>query len=520
MNIFIILLPFIDLITSLTTRLFNFSISLGIIIKSLFLLYMLYYISFKTFSKYKKIGLFYIAFIFIYIIGYFVTKINYITLGNIKNELTYIVKLIYYPTLLPSLCCFFDDFKYSKKEISNLMLINLILYTIFLIIPLITKSGFDSYPNRLGGTIGWFYSANELSAILIMLFPFIYKVLNKNKFFVILPFIIILTISTIGTKASMIGLLIDSLILLIISLFSKKNKNRNWLFIILASLIFSFNIFVFYNSKSFSNLKTSIDIQEQENINEEKEDLEDLLKELESNNNSKLNKFMDKYGKAILSDRDIYFKITYLLYRKNYNINTLLFGVGYTNNKAINSKAIEKLIEIDPLDIYFHSGLIAIIIILLPFIYYLFKFIKNKKLNINIFFYTLMLGMIFCVSFISGHTLMAPAVSFYIVLYLILGYIELGFMNFDETKKIKKGKVSIYSLHLNFGGIERDICNKANILSKIYDVEIISVYKLNKEPFFKVDDKVSIKYLTNVIPNKLEFKEAKRRILFFKSFKY
>ena len=49
---------------------------------------------------------------------------------------------------------------------------------------------------------------------------------------------------------------------------------------------------------------------------------------------------------------------------------------------------------------------------------------------------------------------------------------------------------------------------KANILSKIYNVEIISLYKIN-EPKFDLNEKVKIKYLTqNIKPNKKEFLDA------------
>ena len=42
-----------------------------------------------------------------------------------------------------------------------------------------------------------------------------------------------------------------------------------------------------------------------------------------------------------------------------------------------------------------------------------------------------------------------------------------------------------------------------------YEIEIISTYKLFDTPVFKIDDKVTIKYLiTDMKPNKKEIKEA------------
>ena len=56
-------------------------------------------------------------------------------------------------------------------------------------------------------------------------------------------------------------------------------------------------------------------------------------------------------------------------------------------------------------------------------------------------------------------------------------------------------KITFLVLHLGYGGIENAIATLANLLSKDYDVEIISTYKLYSEPVFKINDKVKINYL-------------------------
>ena len=53
-------------------------------------------------------------------------------------------------------------------------------------------------------------------------------------------------------------------------------------------------------------------------------------------------------------------------------------------------------------------------------------------------------------------------------------------------------KVTILSLHLRVGGIEKAICSLANMLVDDYDVEIVNVYKLC-EPSFYIDERVQIK---------------------------
>lgn len=69
-------------------------------------------------------------------------------------------------------------------------------------------------------------------------------------------------------------------------------------------------------------------------------------------------------------------------------------------------------------------------------------------------------------------------------------------------------KVAIFSLHLGVGGIEKCVTSLANLLCDYYEVEIISTYKLNKEPAFDIDKRVKVKYLINDKPNRQELKSA------------
>ncbi|WP_279001214.1 PssD/Cps14F family polysaccharide biosynthesis glycosyltransferase [Thomasclavelia cocleata] len=71
-----------------------------------------------------------------------------------------------------------------------------------------------------------------------------------------------------------------------------------------------------------------------------------------------------------------------------------------------------------------------------------------------------------------------------------------------------KQKVTLLSLHLRVGGIEKAICSLANMLVDDYDVEIVNVYKLCK-PSFYIDERVKITYLsTDLKPNKENLKYA------------
>ena len=81
-------------------------------------------------------------------------------------------------------------------------------------------------------------------------------------------------------------------------------------------------------------------------------------------------------------------------------------------------------------------------------------------------------------------------------------------------------KITFLMLHLNYGGIERQVTTLANELSKKYDVEIISLYDiLEGESFYNLNDNVNVKYVFNYGPNKKEIIKCLKNfkvITFFK----
>lgn len=80
-------------------------------------------------------------------------------------------------------------------------------------------------------------------------------------------------------------------------------------------------------------------------------------------------------------------------------------------------------------------------------------------------------------------------------------------------------KVTILALHLGYGGIERAITDLANSLVNDYIVEVVSTYKVYDEPVNKLDRRVKVVYLSDLKPNKKEFKSALKRLRFISAFK-
>jgi len=86
-------------------------------------------------------------------------------------------------------------------------------------------------------------------------------------------------------------------------------------------------------------------------------------------------------------------------------------------------------------------------------------------------------------------------------------------------------KISILSLHLGYGGIEKSIVSLANLLSKKYNVEIAVCYKLYDKSVFDLDDSINVNYLNDstIVPNHKSLKSAihgKNIKKIFKEFAY
>lgn len=501
MQLFIMLLPFIDVITSLMTRNIDFPVTLGIVIKTIFLLYLTYYII-TTKSKYQKLSIINLAFIGFYIISYFIFKPDIINPKYLLTEFQFMFKLIYGPITFLGLLCFYDENNFSQKEMLNIFKYTLIIYVLLLIIPILTKTAYTTYPKDLKGYIGWFYAGNEIANIMILLYPATYLFISKKKFTFLISMPIIYTILLIGTKVSTFGVLALSIITFIFIVISNKFKLKKSSFyaliILLITIAFSFNSYAIYNYKY--NLEHNYK-EEQEEIVIEKENVNKV-------NNVRERMaviYNNRFFKALLSGRDMLLANTVSVYNDIDDDTSIFFGIGFSNTKEINNKNIAKLIEIDICDGYFHFGIFGLLIMMMPILLSIYIIITSKQkitlFSIYIFLIIILLGGI---STLSGHVFLAPAVSIYLVLYLLLLLNEYNALG--RNYKLKN-KVSILSLHLGYGGIEKSIVDQANMISERYEVEIVTLYNLIDNIPYNINKKVKIIYLSNLKPNKKEFLE-------------
>lgn len=380
-----LILPFIDLITSFTERINGNIVSIGTIFKGILILFSGIYILFITKSKYKKKSIIYYLLLSIFsIIHILIGNNSYVSSG------TQLIKFMFLPIIFIFLLNYNDDYKISYIEMKKILKYNVFFILTTILIAKLTNTGFNSYSDTVTtGVVGWYYSANEISGIITILFPlFLEDILKNNKYSFILVMYVIFMMMMLGTKTPLLGVLISLIALFIHILLKDKNKKN----IFKIVFFISYTVILFFNSSYLSNLNSGRYI---------------------STTN------------AVFSSRDIYLNNTTREYI-NHNLEEKLFGLGSTNNKVL-----EKYVEMDFYDLLYRFGIIGFIIFMIPFFKIVLKMMEYALSHLNNYNYDKMILILITmlsllIAFFAGHILSAPAVSIYFGITIIL------YMNIDK----------------------------------------------------------------------------------------
>ena len=422
--IFVLLGPILDLITGLCLHSLGINLTLGIIVRVLFLVFICI-ITLFTFKKknvlipYLIIGLYFI----LYTIGMLVFKDT-----NLFTEIQNLVKVFYFPILLVSIYSIKDEIR-----ISNLTLFTVLFtYLILIFIPTLLNLGYDTYEIAKVGTLGFFNSANEISGIISLLTPTMLIVLASSKNIIpklVLALIYIVVILMVGTKTPILALGITiGISVLYLWIKSIKAKNYKNVFISLfAVIILGISLLLVIPKTNFyKNIRIHLDYLELDSITEVFTDKELVDHFIFS---SRL-KFLDNKA-ALYNKSNTYLKI---------------FGIGYLNNYKAT-----KMIEMDYFDILFSHGIVGFIIFFGITVPILVKIVREKrKVDYEYVMNFTSLLLIIILAFFTGHIITAPSVSLLSIVLLL------------TLNTPKKKNLLFASKNLDLGGIEKASINLLN----------------------------------------------------------
>lgn len=451
LKIFIIFQPILDILTTISIYYIDISITIGIVIRVLFMIISLFFIFFGNKSYYKKPIIIYLLTVFTTIGTGFI--INYFNkpIFNIFVETQFAAKTAYFAIMLGSFLLIFDrkeDQQRNTFQLYKYIYIALTIVSLSVFVAVITGTSISSYEWLKQGFQGWFFSANELSAIVAISFPLVYlytlrKTTTFRHIFIWIPTLMIAILSTvIGTKVGFFAIVLTSFIMFCILLLNWLITRKQTTIIektLSIKLLFSGILLVILLSISpltpgYYNLSVDAPPPNQEDIDsgydfdESDPDADPNGNESAKSNRYELIELTNPLLNKILSSRQIYFTWQYNQIIRA-DTSQKLFGMGFAGNYTNNQKTI----EMDFFDIFFSYGIIGSLIILFPLLYltlivikHVFTNFKNVIMIENVgLSISILLGL--GIAFIAGHVWFAPAVNLYLAISMVILYTNLEF---------------------------------------------------------------------------------------------
>ena len=335
LNSFLLLHPIIDLLTSLCIKTFSIPITFGAGIRILFLLFTVYV---AVFIYKEKRLIWYYAAVAVYALLFVTSIFIYKDGNNLIGEIEGFIKTFYFPILLITIYM-----NRKKVNLNKHLIQTMSLYVILIFIPTIFSLGFDSYEITKKGTIGFFYSANEISAIISLLTPILVLYLLEDKINIpkiVFSIIYIVSILSLGTKTPLLSLIVTIIFLVIWILIKNKifkDLKKIYIFTLTSIAALTLGCIIIPHTSFYKNIETHLNFLEVDNIT-------DVFKDTQL-----IDHFVFSQRLTFLDNKKIIYD--------NLELPQQLIGIGYYED----SKEL-KMIEIDYFDISSHHGPIGFII--------------------------------------------------------------------------------------------------------------------------------------------------------------
>ena len=345
----------------------------------------------------------------------FNTALNYLLKDPyfLVQEVTYAIKTIYVIEMLLVYTAVFLSIKKRQdweKTIQRAIFFNISVIGIVMLLATITSTGNRSYETAVKqGHSGWFYSANDLSAILAISFGvmLLYSIQAKSKKWLYVPFLLLTAwaMMTVGTKVGLGALIIGlvaALFLTIIRLFLKKGSWLN-LAILAGTLLLSL-AYIPYSAIG-NNIGITFFQQtegDQSNSEEQKSTIaqQDMTYKVMSGRELFLKNVVSYYNEAPLLQKFI--------------------GMGPGGNY----KEKLKLIEMDFLDWFYGYGVVGFLLLMLPLLFFIVMILKGmfRRLQLvftpSFFMVGLSVVLALGIAAVAGHILLNPASGIYFAIFL------------------------------------------------------------------------------------------------------
>ena len=399
LTFFIIIQPFLDVITGLTVNILKVNIPFAPVVRLIFMLICIYYTLFiYKDKKYCKDLFIIFIYLFIFCLSILVYRKNYLV-----YEITNLLNSFYLPFILIGML---SMFKHKKIKLDiKIIVITYLIYIFFIIFPSLTHTAFSSYRDSKVGYVGWFPLANiignSLTILLPILFYYLFNLKKKLVLKLVITAVVLYVFASIGTKVPILGLFI-CIVFNLIYYYKKCFLNKKYKSIIISCIasifLFIISLIIIPKTSFYKNIEIHKNF-------------------LGINNYSEVftnYKFLDHF---VFSQR-LTFLSTIHNSNKDCGIFKKLVGIGYVKNYG--DEVSTKTIEIDYFDVFYQNGVIGTAVFFYVLISFFFRAFKNiKKSNLLNNEYRISMLLMILIAFFAGHMFISPAVAIYVALVLV-----------------------------------------------------------------------------------------------------
>lgn len=398
---FIISQPILDMMTSIMTIL-QMPITVGAIVRTLLIVCLLIFISYYLLiNKYHD-------YLFLWVCSFITVGTTFIINFFMKQpffifaELNFSLKTIYF------ICCLFFILIIVKEKVRVNRVISASTPIVALIVSIsfwiafITKTNVSSYTYDKTGYSGWFFSANELSVIILILLSLTLIHLHENRKHMPLLHLIAMTsllslLPMIGTKTAFAS---GAIVIITYSCYLLLSRTKR---IINTHFKYSFLaiVLLFFISTPITPIFSNATLHSGTEDNATETKLHD--------EQTVIHPFVNR----LLSSRDIYLQQTVKQFY-GLSFKRQLFGLGYGGNYVEEPK----LVEMDFFDLLFSYGYGGFFLLMMPFIIVIQQSFTFASF-IPPFIKQLAILLILGIAFLAGHVLFAPSVMTYFCLLLM-----------------------------------------------------------------------------------------------------
>ncbi len=433
--------PVIDMVTALLQKEPS-ATSVGVIVRMAFMIGLIIMVFFQPKSKLRTLTLVYVVGIVVYSAVFLSVMLWHKDSSVLFVEVKNIAKVFYFPLCFLSILTLLSRSKVSFNR--QVLVINAAVIAAILVIPTLFGVNFSSYSYNKFGSSGWFFSPNEISAIVTILLPFVFEAALKDrtqKVRLLYLGAYLIAILVLGTKVPSVGIVIMIALTAITTLRTilkakstltvSKRMPQLLVFVTVLSMV------AFLQFKTVSNQYVPIwDPDDIPVTTVPKDNVDDIDPSVAFYKT--LEPYQIKLMNLVFSSRDRYFMALSALMDQA-PLEEKLVGMGYTDYDKVYKFSNRNIAEVDVLDIFFSYGWVGLGLFMAPLIGVLFSlrkrffttmksWVSNESLRPNLISLVLVMG----ISLFSGHVLTAPAVSLYVAVILAMTLIE-GKRNDENT---------------------------------------------------------------------------------------